>query len=199
MFIFSLFTGNSFECDCRLSWMHMLRNDTKSEKIRSSLEQVTCHLEPEFPAKNLINDLLNKPSAQHSVKKQIVHQYENRIHEKTHNSMTSEEQNLNRQDNTDQDKEEYNDDNYDDAQQDGTNDVEVPTEVKEEKDDKKHLFQIPLNLLPCPEELRDSTDSPSPSQGEVKDYRNKSSVRSLSQGVFFAGFLYVILVVRLHS
>lgn len=178
----------------------MLRNDTKSEKVRSSLEQVTCRLEPEFPINQLINDLQSKPSAQHSVKKQIIHQHEHRVHEKTHNSMTSEEQNLNRQGNTDQDKEEYNDDNYDDAQQDGTNDVEVPTEAKEEeKYDKKHLFQIPLNLLPCPEELRDSTDSPSPSQGEVKDYRNKSSVRSHSQVVFITALLFTIFVVLLHS
>ncbi|XP_047997877.1 connectin-like [Leguminivora glycinivorella] len=35
-------SGNQLTCDCRLSWIHVLRNETKSEPLMSALEDVTC-------------------------------------------------------------------------------------------------------------------------------------------------------------
>ncbi|XP_049875593.1 connectin-like [Pectinophora gossypiella] len=37
-------SGNKLVCDCRLSWIQTLRNETKSEPLRLALEDVTCIL-----------------------------------------------------------------------------------------------------------------------------------------------------------
>ncbi|CAB3376827.1 Hypothetical predicted protein [Cloeon dipterum] len=39
-----LLTGNFFECDCRMNWVHALHNETNSEVVRSFLEELTCNL-----------------------------------------------------------------------------------------------------------------------------------------------------------
>ncbi|VVC96560.1 unnamed protein product [Leptidea sinapis] len=41
-----LLEGNNFICDCRLKWMHSLRNDTKSQSTKDSLDGVTCKTDP---------------------------------------------------------------------------------------------------------------------------------------------------------
>lgn len=33
-------------CDCRLKWMHALRNETKSQNTKTSLDGVTCKMDP---------------------------------------------------------------------------------------------------------------------------------------------------------
>ncbi|CAH3977798.1 unnamed protein product [Pieris brassicae] len=35
-------SGNKLRCDCRLSWIQVLRNETKSEPLRQALDEVTC-------------------------------------------------------------------------------------------------------------------------------------------------------------
>ncbi|OWR54044.1 hypothetical protein KGM_207235 [Danaus plexippus plexippus] len=35
-------SGNDFKCDCRLSWIQVLRNETKSEPLRTALDEITC-------------------------------------------------------------------------------------------------------------------------------------------------------------
>ncbi|CAA9999966.1 unnamed protein product, partial [Nesidiocoris tenuis] len=37
-----LFTGNPLECDCRLDWLHGLYNNTNSEQVRQSIEEMVC-------------------------------------------------------------------------------------------------------------------------------------------------------------
>ncbi|XP_072930109.1 uncharacterized protein [Epargyreus clarus] len=40
-----LLEENNFVCDCRLKWMHLLRNDTRSQSTKDSLEGVTCKMD----------------------------------------------------------------------------------------------------------------------------------------------------------
>ncbi|XP_026493918.2 connectin-like [Vanessa tameamea] len=35
-------SGNQLNCDCRLSWIQLLRNETKSEPLRIAIDDVTC-------------------------------------------------------------------------------------------------------------------------------------------------------------
>lgn len=42
--------GNSFVCDCRLAWMHSLWNETH-ERVKSVLEQLTCFLDDDRRSK----------------------------------------------------------------------------------------------------------------------------------------------------
>ncbi|CAH2239889.1 jg4574 [Pararge aegeria aegeria] len=41
-----LLEENNFVCDCRLKWIHSLRNETKSQNTKDSLEGVTCKMDP---------------------------------------------------------------------------------------------------------------------------------------------------------
>ncbi|KAL0879036.1 hypothetical protein ABMA27_004003 [Loxostege sticticalis] len=38
-------SGNKLSCDCRLSWIQMLKNETKSEILRAALDDITCVLD----------------------------------------------------------------------------------------------------------------------------------------------------------
>lgn len=44
--ILMYFSENNFVCDCRLKWMHVLRNETKSQGTKDSLDGVTCKMDP---------------------------------------------------------------------------------------------------------------------------------------------------------
>ncbi|XP_041981447.1 connectin-like [Aricia agestis] len=34
--------GNKLSCDCRLSWLHKLRNETRSKRVKASLDRLNC-------------------------------------------------------------------------------------------------------------------------------------------------------------
>lgn len=144
----------------------MLRNDTKSEKVRSSLEHVTCHLEPDLYGNIPLPEehMKTTPATVHHHQKHYMSQHHNHHLEKDGQRMSNDDQY------DEAETREYDEETYDDQQQDSSNPV---TNNK----NQRHLFQIPIDLLPCPEELRDSTDAPLSrlSQGEIKDYRNSCS------------------------
>ncbi|XP_063828419.1 connectin-like [Ostrinia nubilalis] len=48
-------SGNKLSCDCRLSWIQMLRNESKSEILRAALDDVTCVLEKVDRSPNDVN------------------------------------------------------------------------------------------------------------------------------------------------
>lgn len=37
-----LFSGNPLSCDCRLSWIYVLRNETKDNTLKYALEKISC-------------------------------------------------------------------------------------------------------------------------------------------------------------
>lgn len=184
-FYFFIFAGNNFDCDCRLSWMHMLRNDTKSEKVRSSLEHVTCHLEPDLYGNIPLPEEETKSTlatVHHHHQKQYMSQHKNHISEKAGNRMSNDDHD------DETENEEYDDEIFEDPQQDSSN-------METNNKNQRHLFQIPIDLLPCPEELRDSTDAPLSrlSQGEIKDYRNSCSSCCLESVVVLFSCIFMSL------
>ncbi|XP_041981152.1 connectin-like [Aricia agestis] len=124
--------GNDFDCDCHLAWMHKLRHEANSIKVRTSLENFVCKLSKDSnfhqgyfePAKN-------------AEKENIINELD--------------EDDFNEEDET-----------Y----------IEEPKKVR--SDNERTLLQIPVELLPCPAEVKSVTDKTYtyPSQNEAKDYRN---------------------------
>ncbi|CAG9788300.1 unnamed protein product [Diatraea saccharalis] len=40
--------GNRLNCDCRLSWLHKLKNETKSKRIKASLNRLVCIMDNKY-------------------------------------------------------------------------------------------------------------------------------------------------------
>ncbi|KAG6451284.1 hypothetical protein O3G_MSEX007053 [Manduca sexta] len=137
--------GNDFACDCHLAWMHKLRHEAKSMKVRTSLENFICKFSGE-PS-------LNSHFAYYE--RSVIGS--NNLYEADDKSQIKD----------------YSD-NPDDFIQDETDDtyVDEPKSVKGENE--RTLLQIPVETLPCPQDVKSVTDRTYtyPSQNEAKDYRN---------------------------
>ncbi|XP_021203283.2 connectin [Bombyx mori] len=162
--------GNKLACDCHLAWMHKLRHEAKSVKVRTSLENFVCKFtgDPSLSShftyfeRNIIgsNDLYEV-----DVKSEMK---------------------------------DYSD-NPDDFVHDETEDtyVDEPKSVKE--DDERTLLQIPVETLPCPQDVKSVTDRTYtyPSQNEAKDYRNliqSTSTRlSMNKQLLFIHSAFILL------
>jgi hypothetical protein len=44
--IYCLVSGNPLSCNCRLSWVYALRNETKDNTLRHALEKISCITDP---------------------------------------------------------------------------------------------------------------------------------------------------------
>ncbi|XP_052742008.1 connectin [Bicyclus anynana] len=69
-----LLEENNFVCDCRLKWMHSLRNETKSQNTKDSLEGVTCKMDPP-----IVSSAYNKIPEETSNANQDNHYNENAV------------------------------------------------------------------------------------------------------------------------
>ncbi|KAJ2951600.1 hypothetical protein O0L34_g13756 [Tuta absoluta] len=144
-----LLEENNFVCDCRLKWMHALRNDTQSKNTKESLEGVTCKSDPPIvsSAYNKIEPIDNKLS----YNKDIIHPG---ISIETLNAKTN---------STEKKLEEL--------KEHGIN------ELTAKKGIKRNVLQIPPESLPCPREEKTTEMPPSvvdpvvPIQNEMKTYR----------------------------
>jgi hypothetical protein len=110
--------GNNFMCDCRLSWMYLLRNETSNEQILNSLDELTCRLGPE------------------------VGDYQD--HDTSGGLYTTERSHV--------DSRGYAEDVDNDERR------ARPDAVTPEPNNVKHLFDIPQEQLPCPEDLQLEAD-----------------------------------------
>lgn len=135
--------GNEFECDCHLAWMHRLRHEAKSVRVRTSLENFICRFNID-------------PSLSHFTyfEKSLINTNNLEVDEKSEIKDYT--------DNSDDVFHEEIDDTY----------VDEPKLVK--KENEKTLLQIPVELLPCPQDVKTVTDRTYtyPSQNEAIDYRN---------------------------
>ncbi|XP_050666879.1 connectin-like isoform X2 [Leptidea sinapis] len=137
--------GNDFDCDCHLAWMHKLRHEAKSIKVRTSLENFLCKFS-------------------HSSNTQFT--YYEKIDSKINingDKLSDDADNI----------EEFHDENEESF-------IDEPKKVRGDND--RTLLQIPVELLPCPTEVKSVTDRTYtyPSQNEAKDYRNLIITSSIS-------------------
>lgn len=145
------FTGNKLTCDCRLSWIHILRNETKSKRLKSSLSRLNCIMDTKLKA-SVGNVKIEKSENSYKIvqinnKKIVDNDYEE-------------------EDEIPEDK--Y----YEDAMQDQENGAdESKTEYR------RRLLDIPLDMLPCANRLVDEATYSPPTQDEVKYYKASSSER----------------------
>lgn len=54
--------GNQLKCDCRLSWIYELRNETENNELKLSFEQLTCITDEPEAGNNFIVQTTQKPS-----------------------------------------------------------------------------------------------------------------------------------------
>ncbi|XP_038212677.1 connectin-like [Zerene cesonia] len=154
--------GNDFDCDCHLAWMHKLRHETKSSKVRTSFENFVCKFNSDL-----------SPNSHFT--------YYERID--TKNNIDSDKI-RDDADNTDEFHDEI-DESY----------LDEPKRVR--GDNERTLLQIPVELLPCPAEVKSVTDRTYtyPSQNEAKDYRNLITTSSISPvGINISVFLLSLLL-----
>lgn len=153
--------------------MHALRNDTKNEKTKESLEQIICFVEPS--QLHLDHALIKQKAIEGS---SVDHNVGNQLQDKDYSRTTTHK--IVSQKTTYEYVDEatfkgdLENEMFDDAQKD-TSDSANHNQTR--IGIQKRLFQIPVEMLPCPEELKDSTEAPllRPSRGEVKDFRGVSS------------------------
>ncbi|XP_068631530.1 connectin-like [Battus philenor] len=156
--------GNDFDCDCHLAWMHKLRHEARSIKIRTSLENFVCKFTPDTGVNSHFT----------YYEKSIIGTNNLFLDDKT------------------QDKDYKG--NPDDLFQDEIDEdfIDVPKIIK--KENEKTLLQIPVELLPCPVAVKTATDRTYtyPSQNEAKDYRNLI-LTSKSTNTFSVSLLLCLL------
>ncbi|KAF5294242.1 hypothetical protein FQR65_LT10828 [Abscondita terminalis] len=140
--------SNKFICDCRLVWMHTLRNETKNQLIRETLDDLTCHLEMKDDHHEPATSLFSTKSG--SVDTTLL---------------DDEDPSLNPL-NSGPVEDEYSDDLYyddeDDYQQQQSSQQNQVTISQPDDPYLRHLFQIPVSELPCMDESKPSTQTPRP-------------------------------------
>lgn len=159
----SIVAGNDFDCDCHLVWMHKLRHEAKSIKVRMSLENFIC----KFNSDPALNSHL------------------------TYYERMSTSNNLD-------DIDKARNDLDGDGEFSETEDLYVDEPKKIKADNEKTLLQIPVELLPCPAEVKSVTDRTYtyPSQNEAKDYRNLIHTSNACRNVnIFVLFTFTLLLV----
>jgi len=144
-------------CDCRLSWMYLLRNETPSEQIRNSLEELTCRLVSEVPnyqdhdVKDTMDDITEPPH----------------INSRGYGEDLSSGR------------------GFDSDGPRGQQDASTPEPTK-----LKHLFDIPQEQLPCPENIQSEPHPKFPIQfnsefGHGRDVNAGTEIKVVSSMLIF--------------
>ncbi|CAL7939454.1 unnamed protein product [Xylocopa violacea] len=154
------FSRNRLICDCKLTWIWGLRNETKNTKLRESLEKLTCLLESNNVT--LDNDELGWPETLNSEQNSEEYRGER------YRGGSIED------DDAYMDDVYENKDGYDDSSL--NSDFQLKTQMVDGKlCYVKNLFDLKLEDLPCPEPSReDLMASEQPSSRHENAYVSSS-------------------------
>ncbi|KAM3959724.1 leucine rich repeat protein connectin [Aphomia sociella] len=150
-----LLEENNFICDCRLKWMYLLSNETKSRSTKLSMESITCKMDP-----TITSAAYNKMS---DVKENKMIYNQEILHAGISIETINEKMNVTEK-NIIHDK--------------FTKDKDINEMSVTKKSLKRNILKIPPENLPCPKDTEKSTDAPQlimhpvmPVQNEMKTYR----------------------------
>lgn len=160
-------------CNCQLSWVYPLRNETASDQIRNSLDELTC--KPQVDAKKKLLD---------DIEEKLLEDIEGKLPDDPKKNLQSDIRRLT-QDITDSllgstmkplrivdDDDVFIEQGYDSYGR-----PVQPNFVTTESNSVKHLFDIPMQDLPCPENVhRDHETSVTPDlKSKSGQGRNKNA------------------------
>ncbi|CAK1582558.1 unnamed protein product [Parnassius mnemosyne] len=142
--------GNKLNCDCSLSWLHKLSNETRSRRVKTALARLSC-----------ISDI-KLPNTNYSKAEKMMdssHTLNSMAYKKTFEKMYEDgEGNI------------EDDPVYEDTLQD--QESELPSNKIEYR---RKLLHIPAEMLPCPSKYSFEASFSPPTQDEVKYYKSSSS------------------------
>ncbi|XP_026730968.1 connectin-like [Trichoplusia ni] len=149
-------SGNRLSCDCRLSWIQVLRNETKSEPLKMALDEVTCVLNAGknvVATSNDVNTAFNdaKPSKSEQL-------YEIETNSEVQQDVNEEEL-------------------YEDSNQ-----YKFEPTVQQVAENQLTIVNMPIESLPCPRELvRSGEDSLMLSSKDESYWQSSSSSQMMAQ------------------
>ncbi|KAG6451294.1 connectin [Manduca sexta] len=166
-----LLEENNFACDCNLKWMHALRNETKSQNTKDSLDTVTCKMDPP-----IVSSAYNKMPEPDTV------EYN---HDILHAGLTIET---------------LNDKNVTEKKTGDFKELVEANDVTAKKGVKRTVLKIRPETLPCPKTTVKSTEPPYvidsviPIQNEMKTFRfherNSCGLLSFNLALRIACFVF---------
>lgn len=160
-----LFTGNKLICDCRISWVQTLRNETRSEPLRQALEDVTCY--PNVPTNptpiDNTNDVISQAIDEVPPKPDQIFEI------KTKDVVSPNEE-------------------YDEAQ------MKYEPTVQPATVNQLSVVDVPLESMPCPSELVQKGEDSLMLSSKDESYWHSSSSFQINSDVFVILTLLVIIL-----
>lgn len=161
------FTGNKLSCDCRLSWIQVLRNETKSEPLRMALDGFTCVMSTSETVESTSNDVTSAFNDPIPSKSEQLYEIE------TNADVLQQDAN---------DEELYED----------TNQYKFEPTVQPVVANQLTIVNMPVESLPCPRELvRSGEDSLMLSSKDENYWQSSTSIRILPKLFFVLTLLSI--------
>ncbi|XP_011065073.1 PREDICTED: connectin [Acromyrmex echinatior] len=121
---------NNLICDCKLTWIWGLRNETKNTKLRDALEELTCFLES-----NNVTQKINREDRERNQPPEISDEYVDN----------------NSRDYDNEDDEAESGGYFDESDDENSSNFHSKNNREDRKCCIKHLFDLKVEELPCPQ------------------------------------------------